>query len=274
MCTKFNHLSSHPMQSATAATDSATAPAPVFISKETTLRLLRDVREMMTCSEPGIYYKHSETDMLLGYALIMGPSDSLYSGGYYFFKFKYPPDYPHAPPVVEFLTNDGETRMHPNYYKSRKVCVSILNTWRGEQWSGCQTIKSVLLTLMSLLDDKPLLNEPGITKNNPDYGTYHRIVQFKNYEFCMLFLLKSFDVFKNTIADIEHHEQFYEHMCDEFRKNHAQHLERLTGLLNQYPHSEVLRTAHVYHISAVVNYAAVMRAFQETCGAVCKLAKN
>jgi hypothetical protein len=60
-------------------------------------------------------------------------------------------------------------------------------------------------------------------------------------------------------------------MCDEFRKNHAQHLERLTGLLEQYPHSEVLRTAHVYQISAVVNYAAVMRAFQEC---VCKLTKN
>lgn len=54
--------------------------------------------------------------------------------------------------------------MHPNMYKNRKVCVSILNTWRGEQWSGCQTIKSVLLTLMSLLDSKPLLNEPGITE--------------------------------------------------------------------------------------------------------------
>jgi hypothetical protein len=161
--------------------------------------------------------------------------------------------------------------MHPNYYKSRKVCVSILNTWRGEQWSGCQTIKSVLLTLMSLLDDKPLLNEPGITEKNPDYGTYHRIVQFKNYEFCMLFLLKSLDVFKHAIADIEHHEQFYEHMCDEFRKTHPRHLERLTGLLEQCPNSEVLRTTHVYQISAVVNYAAVMRAFQEC---VCKLTKN
>lgn len=243
----------------------ATPPTPptVFVSKETTLRLLRDVREMMTCKESGIYYKHSETDMLLGNALIMGPPDSLYHGGYYFFKLKFPPDYPHSPPVVEFLTNDGETRMHPNMYKTRKVCVSILNTWRGEQWSGCQTIKSVLLTIMSLLDDKPLLNEPGITEKNPDYTTYHRIIQYKNYEFCMLFLLKSFDTFKQIIADIEHHEQFYEHMCDEFRKNHPQYLDNLNRLLIQYPHGEILRTTNVYQITTFVNYASVMHAFQE-----------
>lgn len=53
--------------------DSSQTPAPVFISKETTLRLLRDVREMMTVPEEGIFYKHSETDMLCGYALIIGP---------------------------------------------------------------------------------------------------------------------------------------------------------------------------------------------------------
>lgn len=239
-------------------------PSPqVFISKETTLRLLKDVREMMTCTETGIYYKHSETDMLRGYALIMGPPDSLYYGGYYFYKLKFPPDYPHSPPVVEFLTNDGETRMHPNMYKTRKVCVSILNTWRGEQWSGCQTIKSVLLTIMSLLDNKPLLNEPGITEKNPDYETYHRIIQFKNYEFCMLHLLKSVTAFKQIIADIEYHEQFYEHMCAEFRKNHAKYLAILNQLVSQYPKVETLRTTNVYHIATIVNYDSVLSSFKE-----------
>ena len=66
----------------------AQAQPTVFVSRETTMRLLKDVREVMTCAETGIYYKHSETDMLRGYALIMGPPDSLYHGGYYFFKFK------------------------------------------------------------------------------------------------------------------------------------------------------------------------------------------
>jgi ubiquitin-conjugating enzyme E2 Z len=249
----------------TSATPTSATPTPttVFISKETTMRLLKDVREMMTCAEPGIYYKHSETDMLRGYALIMGPKDSLYEGGYYFFKFKFPPDYPHSPPVVEFLTNDGETRMHPNMYKNRRMCMSILNSWRGEQWSGCQTIKSVLLTIMSLLDSKPLLHEPGITEKNPDYDTYHRIIQFKNYDFCMLRLLKSLSAFKQIIADIEYHDQFYEHMCAEFRKHHVQHLARLNVLVGKHPHPESLRTTNVYQITATIHYASVLRSFQE-----------
>jgi ubiquitin-conjugating enzyme E2 Z len=233
------------------------------VSKETMMRLLKDVRDMMTCSESGIYYKHSETNMMIGYAMIVGPPDSLYAGGYYFYRFKFPPDYPHAPPLVEFLTNDGETRMHPNMYKNRRMCVSILNSWRGEQWSGCQSIRSILLTIMSLLDDKPLLHEPGITDKNQDYEAYHRIIQFKNYEFSMLHLLKSADVFRSTIVDIEFHEQFYEHMRANFRQTHPRHLEKLSGLLEQNPLPVMLRTTHVYQLTATVNYASAMRAFQE-----------
>jgi ubiquitin-protein ligase len=236
---------------------------PVFISKETTLRLLRDVREMMTVPEEGIFYKHSETDMLCGYALIIGPEGSLYDGGYYFYKFKFPPDYPHSPPVVEFLTNDGETRMHPNMYKNRKMCVSILNTWRGDQWTGCQTIKSVLITIMSLLDDKPLLHEPGITRQNPDYEPYNRIIQYKNFDFSMLHLLKSLHSFKKAIPDIEFHEQFYEHMCASFRKSHLRYSECIDALLLKHPNAELLRTTQAYQMNIAVNYVAVKTAFQE-----------
>ena len=241
----------------------ATQSQPVFITKETTLRLLKDVREMMTSPESGIYYKHSETDMMCGYALIIGPQDSLYEGGYYFYKFKFPHDYPHSPPVVEFLTNDGETRMHPNMYKNRKMCVSILNSWRGEQWTGCQTIKSVLLTIMSLLDSKPLLNEPGITEHNADFATYHRIIQCKNYEFSMLHLLKSLSVFKQAIPDIDYHEQFYEHMCDEFKKHCERYSVVLSALVSKHPHPELLRTTNVYQMNAVVNYPSILQVFHE-----------
>jgi ubiquitin-protein ligase len=242
---------------------SSQTPAPVFISKETTLRLLRDVREMMTVPEEGIFYKHSETDMLCGYALIVGPEGSLYDGGYYFYKFKFPPDYPHSPPVVEFLTNDGETRMHPNMYKNRKMCVSILNTWRGDQWTGCQTIKSVLITIMSLLDDKPLLHEPGITRQNPDYEPYNRIIQYKNYRFCMLQLLQSIDEFKTVIPDIGFHEQFYEHMCASFRKSHSRYSASIDALLLAHPQVEFVRTTQAYQMTITVNYPLLKISFEE-----------
>ena len=81
----------------------------------------------------------------------------------FFFKFRYPDDYPYSPPHVEFLTNNDKVRFNPNLYRNGKVCISILNTWTGPQWSSCQNISSVLLTLVTLFHNKPLLNEPGLT---------------------------------------------------------------------------------------------------------------
>ena len=61
-----------------------------FITKESISRLLTDVKQIIKnpLSENGIYYVHDDTDMLKGYALIIGPDDTPYFGGYYFFEFK------------------------------------------------------------------------------------------------------------------------------------------------------------------------------------------
>ena len=133
-----------------------------FISKETINRLLKDVKQIIKSplTDNGIYYIHDDTDMLKGYALIIGPENTPYFGGYYFFEFYYPVDYPHSPPKVTYCTNRNGIRFNPNLYVCGKVCVSLLNTWRGDQWTSCQTISTVLLTLCTLLNETPLLNEP------------------------------------------------------------------------------------------------------------------
>ena len=100
----------------TTATTTATPPATkVVIPKETVTRLLKDIRDVMTdptLDECGILYRHSETDILTGYACIVGPADTLYFGGYYFFVFKFPTNYPHSPPIVSYLTNTKNIRFH------------------------------------------------------------------------------------------------------------------------------------------------------------------
>ena len=70
------------------------------ITKYTISRLVGDIKEIITNPlEPqGIYYKHDEDDMLRGYAMIIGPQGTPYKGGYYFFKFLFPPNYPEQPP--------------------------------------------------------------------------------------------------------------------------------------------------------------------------------
>ncbi len=155
-----------------------------FISKETISRLLKDVKHILKnpLVDNGIYYIHDDVDMLKGYALIIGPNDTPYFGGNYFFEFSYPTDYPHSPPKVKYLTNSNNIRFNPNLYVCGKVCVSLLNTWSGDQWTSCQTISTVLLTLCTLLCENPLLNEPGVIKGHKDLENYNEIIEFANLD--------------------------------------------------------------------------------------------
>ena len=154
-------------------------------------RLASDVKDLI--KEPlydnNIYYHHDEDDMLKGYAMIIGKEDTIYSYGYYFFEFNFPLNYPHEPPKVIFHTRDGETRFHPNMYKSGKVCLSVLNTWKGESWTSCQTIKSILLILSSILENDSLLYEPGITRTHRDFEKYHQIIEYKNFDIAVFQIL-------------------------------------------------------------------------------------
>jgi len=176
-------------------------------------RLLKDIKQIMCnpLTDNGIYYRHDDKDMLKGYALIIGPEDTLYEYGAYLFEFNFPPNYPFEPPRVVFKTNNGETRFNPNLYKNGKVCISILNTWRGDQWSSCQNISTILLTLVTLLNNKPFLNEPGVTEQHSSYNNYNKIIRYENLNFSILkFLNKEYypngfkdfhDIFVNLIKE-------------------------------------------------------------------------
>ncbi len=154
-------------------------------------RLLRDVVKIIKkpLTDHGIYYVHDSDNMLKGYALIFGPNDSLYRYGVYMFKFYFSVEYPYIPPKVTYMTNDGTTRFNPNLYRNGKVCLSLLNTWKGEQWTSCQNINSVLLNLVALFHNEPLLNEPGVKSTHKDIKPYNSIIQYKNYETAILGVL-------------------------------------------------------------------------------------
>ena len=156
----------------------------IIISLTAQKRLLRDVCDMIRkpLTDHGIYYVHDEDNILKGYAMLVGPKDTCYEDGMYFFSFIFPPDYPFKPPVLTFHTRNGITRFHPNLYRNGKVCLSLLNTWRGEQWTSTQTIRSVLLTLITLFNENPLTNEPGFNKDNPSCRPYRKSIEYMNYK--------------------------------------------------------------------------------------------
>ena len=193
-----------------------------FITKDTMNRLLKDVRHIIKnpLIDQGIYYIHDDTDMLKGYAMIIGPSETPYFGGFYFFEITYPYDYPHSPPKVNYCTNNNGIRFNPNLYTCGKVCVSLLNTWRGDQWTSCQSISTVLLTLCTLLCKDPLLNEPGVSKGHNDMNSYNEIIEYSNLNVAVCDI-----VMKKNGVYLPFFENFYPYVKENFNKNYDKLLE-------------------------------------------------
>lgn len=84
-------------------------------------------------------------DLFKWEGVIMGPSDSPYTGGVFKLQILFPVDYPFKPPNVQFLTKI----YHPNINPTGLICLDILK----QQWSPALTISKVLLSITSLLTD-------------------------------------------------------------------------------------------------------------------------
>ena len=227
----------------TVVSDKKKSSDMVVVSQETTKRLIKDVRNVIRhpLTDNGIYYVHDETNMLRGSALVIGPADTIYSYGYFLFSIVFPTDYPHSPPKLTYCTNDGAIRFHPNLYRNGKVCLSILNTWRGEQWSSCQSLRSVLLTLVTLFHNKPLLNEPGITESHKHFQSYNNIVEYKNWEVACFGMIK-----KNYFP--EEFNCFYHIICKNFKENNEKIKESLEKLKTNKPSREYCDIYYKNHI--------------------------
>lgn len=227
-----------------------------FISKETTQRLLKDVKNILKnpLTENGIYYIHDDSDMMKGYALIIGPSDTPYFSGNYFFEFNYPIDYPHSPPQVKYWTNGNRVRFNPNLYTCGKVCVSLLNTWQGDQWTSCQSISTVLLTLCTLLCENPLLNEPGVNISDPDMEIYNEIIQYSNIDTAICDIIK-----KKDSVFVPFFENFHCFTKEHFLKNYNTLLEFAEKKNEENNNSKKECKTRHYGMRIMVDYKNVIK---------------
>lgn len=243
---------------AAAAATATTTPVKevVHVTKDAAMRILSDVREIMRfpLHGDGIYYVHDDEDILTGYAMLYGQPGTLYYGGYYFFKVTFPPDYPHKPPKVKFLSNDGTTRMHPNFYKNGYVCLSILGNWRGDQWTGCVTLKSILLTMISIMDAKPMLHEPGLTLEHSDCEPYHRIIEYKNIEFALGKLLDEREFGKYIILPDTTRKHYMEVMRSLFIKNRDEIVKYVNDITTRASSNSINVTMSRYGMTVTLYY--------------------
>ncbi|KAF9328721.1 hypothetical protein BG006_008137 [Podila minutissima] len=135
------------------------------MSNAVILRLQKELSEFSKNPDHQLFLHYDDSDIMNIKAMITGPPDTPYCLGQFEFSLQFPQDYPTTPPkVLALTTNHGRSRFNPNIYAGGKVCLSILGTWHGnagEQWSSAHGITSILLSIQSLMSDKPYRNEPG-----------------------------------------------------------------------------------------------------------------
>ncbi len=216
-----------------------------MLNKATITRIANDVKYIIKnpLFNDNIYYKHSETNILRGYALIVGYKDTPYENGFYLFKFEFPENYPFSPPKVTYLTNDGKMRYNPNLYTNGKVCLSVLNTWKGDGWTSCQSIHSILIILGTVLNNEPIKNEPGINFKQESIDSYNLLLSIKNVEFTIEKQLEYLSTLDN-IEKINNNNFMYalylfkDEICSNYKKNYDTIIENYRTICKKFDNLE------------------------------------
>ena len=163
-------------------------------SNKTIMRIVQDIYDFNKNKPEGIYLSIDKQNLMKQYALIIGPKDTPYFGGFFFFEIIYPENYPTNSPQVTLLTIKKNVRFNPNLYECGKVCLSILGTWSGPAWSPVMNIRLILQSIQSLLCSFPIQNEPGFenTKENEITSMeYNQYLIYNTYRIAIIEVLKN-----------------------------------------------------------------------------------
>ena len=119
-------------------------------------RLTKEYENICSDSSSNISAQPSGDNNLFEWgAVIIGPKDTPYADGIFKLEVKFPNEYPFRPPKIRFITKI----YHPNINVKGEICLDILR----DQWTSALTIRTVLLSICSLLGspnpDDPLMPE-------------------------------------------------------------------------------------------------------------------
>uniref|UniRef100_A0A7S3FT38 UBC core domain-containing protein n=1 Tax=Strombidium rassoulzadegani TaxID=1082188 RepID=A0A7S3FT38_9SPIT len=146
-------------------------------SRNNTKRIIKDYKAyQQQAATLGMICKPQDDDITDWDCVIFGPEDTIWEGGVFKLKIKFPPNYPVEPPKVKFLTQ----MFHPNIYSSGEICLDILEK---DKWSSLYNPVSLLQSLQSLLTD-PNCTSPA---NKEASGLYQadRVKYLKKVRECI-----------------------------------------------------------------------------------------
>lgn len=122
-------------------------------------KLQQELRDIQLNGIEGVYsVELIDSNIYQWEVSLFGAPDTLYEGGYFKLLIDFPDNYPYSAPSLYFKS----PMYHPNISEKGQVCITFdtkldsdyLSSWlfiRG--WSPVQTAESVLLSVISLLDD-------------------------------------------------------------------------------------------------------------------------
>lgn len=247
------------MSSSIASATSA-GNATIFYTPQAIKRIMLDLRNMekSNLTRDGIYFHYDEANVGVVRAMIIGPSETPYEHGFYFFNFRFPYNYPFQPPAVHFETLDSQVRFNPNLYTQGKVCLSLINTWDGPKWTACQSLSSILLSIQAMILVKdPLKNEPCYyeCRDRSILDPYNAAITFENYRVAI----------KNML---QHPPAGFEVFLPEIKKylvrNHVKIMKHLLHLKNTV--AKGIINLSYYGVHSNVNYEPLYMDFEEIVG--------
>jgi len=134
-------------------------------------RLQSELMQLMMSGDSGISAFPEGDNIFQWTGTIVGGDGTVYEGYTYKLQLKFPTSYPYEAPQVTFQT----PCFHPNVDQYGNICLDILK----EKWSAAYNVRTVLLSIQSLLADpnldSPLNGHAASIWNN--VGEYQKALQ-------------------------------------------------------------------------------------------------
>ena len=122
-----------------------------------TRRLLREFAAMRKAPPDNIVARPLESNVLEWHYVITGTKDSVYEGGHYHGKLRFPTEYPLRPPSVLMCTPSGR------FKTNCRLCLSM-SDFHPESWNPMWSVSTILTGLYSfMLESSPTLGSVEAT---------------------------------------------------------------------------------------------------------------
>lgn len=145
----------------------AAPPSSSSAGQSVNKRLQSELMSLMMSADSSLSAFPDGDNIFQWTGTISGGGDTVYDGLTFKLSLKFPTSYPYEAPQVTFLT----PCFHPNVDQYGNICLDILK----EKWSAVYNVRTILLSIQSLLGD-PNLDSP---LNGHAASLWHNVPEYK-----------------------------------------------------------------------------------------------